>query len=427
MMSSPQASGRSPTDTTGSFSKSKMRVVAGNGNRDLAALVAAELGVQLTKVDVGARTCGEVTIDVAENVRSCDVYIVHSTCGHAGTEINHTVLELLFLIRRLKQEGAHRITAVVPFFAYARQDRKTDLRAPISASAISQLIDRMGVDRVVTLDLHAGQIQGYFNNRAPLDNLQMAHEFAQYVRTCRWFKAEETVIVSPDAGGVARAHAFADILGVSHIVTIMKRRAKAGVVSEMQTVGDVKGYTCIILDDMVDTGGTLVAACNLLRNLGATKVFACITHGILNHPCIDRVNGCEALEELIISDSIPQHTNQFRCPKLRVLTIASLLAQAMVTYNMEKSISELFKRPSTPSPRISQPRGEVSPLTDGEGKHFPLETPPLPPPTNAIPGVPMTASIVSSMNGSATNSAGQSRAGSVAPSPSVGLHGRQAQ
>jgi ribose-phosphate pyrophosphokinase len=340
-------------------------VVAGNGNRKLAEEVAGELGVSLTECTVGTRKCGEVFIDVARTVPGKDVYIVQPTCGNGGVDINQSVLELLFLIRKLKLAGAARITAVVPFFAYARQDRKTDLRAPISASALSQLIDRMGVDRVLTLDLHSGQIQGYFANRAPLDNLQMANEFAQYVRTCRWFDKSSTVIVSPDAGGVARAHAFADLLGVPHIVTVVKRREKAGVVGSMQTVGDVDGYTCIIIDDMVDTGGTLVAACKLLREMGATRVVACITHGILTNPCIERVNACEQLHELVVSDSLPQEENQKRCSKLHVLSVASLLAQAMVVYNCERSISELFRRPSTPSPRLTKPLKQVSPIMMG--------------------------------------------------------------
>jgi ribose-phosphate pyrophosphokinase len=221
----------------------------------------------------------------------------------------------------------------------------------------------MGVDRVLTLDLHSGQIQGYFHGRAPLDNLQMAFEFAQYIRTCRWFASDTTVIVAPDAGGVGRAHAFADILGVSHIVTVMKRRAKAGVVESMQTVGDVKGYSCIIIDDMCDTGGTLVAACSLLRDMGAARVVACITHGILSGPCCERVNSCAALEELIVSDSLPQDEHVHQCPKLKVLSIASLLAQAIETYNTESSISELFTRPATPSPRFLKGSRRISPIS----------------------------------------------------------------
>jgi ribose-phosphate pyrophosphokinase len=337
-----------------------IRIVAGNGNRELAERVAQELGQKLTPWQVGLRSCGEVFIDTDEgDVRHKDVYVIQPTCGHDGVEINQSVLELLFLIRRLKLKGADRVTAVVPFFAYARQDRKCDLRGPISASAVSQLISKMGVDRVLTLDLHSGQIQGYFNGRAPLDNLQMAQEFAQYVRQCGWFERNSTVIVSPDAGGVARAHAFADLTGVSHIVTVMKRRERAGVVGSMQTVGEVAGYTCIIIDDMIDTGGTLVAACKLLKDLGAVRVVACITHGILTDPCIERVNNCDALAELVVSDSLPQREHQRRCPKLRVLGIASLLAQAMKTYNTEQSISGLFRKPSTPKPALVPPPNRV--------------------------------------------------------------------
>jgi ribose-phosphate pyrophosphokinase len=342
-----------------------IKVVAGNGNRPLAARVAAELNVKLMNWDIKARSCGEVVVEANEPVRGFDVYVIQPTCASSEVGLNQTVLELLFMIRRLRLEGASRITAVVPFFAYARQDRKTDLRCPISASAVSQLIDKMGVDRVVTLDLHSGQIQGYFNNRAPLDNLGMAHEFAQYVRAQRWFDRQQTVVVSPDAGGVARAHAFADLLGVSHIVTVMKRRAKAGVVSEMQTVGDVQGYTCIIVDDMVDTGGTLVKACELLKNMGSTKVVACITHGVMTDPCVDRINTSDALDTLVVSDSIPQENNLARAnpAKFHVLGCAALIAEAMHCYNSGGSLSQLFDRPVTPRPQLQQALSTVSPLS----------------------------------------------------------------
>eukprot|EP00672_Neobodo_designis_P023963 CAMPEP_0174843992 /NCGR_PEP_ID=MMETSP1114-20130205/10850_1 /TAXON_ID=312471 /ORGANISM="Neobodo designis, Strain CCAP 1951/1" /LENGTH=424 /DNA_ID=CAMNT_0016078225 /DNA_START=100 /DNA_END=1374 /DNA_ORIENTATION=+ len=356
-----------------------IKVVAGNGNRPLAARVAAELGVRLMDCEVKTRTCGEVVIEVKEQVRGADVYIVQPTCASEGVGLNQTVLELLFMIRRLRQEGASRLTAVVPFYAYARQDRKTDLRCPISASAVSQMIDKMGVDRVVTLDLHSGQIQGYFNNRAPLDNLGMAHEFAQYVRSQRWFDRQQTVVVSPDAGGVGRAHAFADLLGVSHIVTVMKRRARAGVVAEMQTVGDVQGYTCIIVDDMVDTGGTLIKACELLKSMGATKVVACITHGVMTDPCVSRINASSALDTLVVSDSIPQEANLARADpaKFHVLGCAALIAEAMTCYNMGGSISTLFDRPVTPKPQLQVATSSVSPLNDGPGM-FPatVVTPP---------------------------------------------------
>lgn len=319
----------------------RLKIVAGNGNFQLARNVANLMGLPLVNIDVMMTPCGEIKIGVNEAVIGDDVYIIQPTCGNDIIDVNEAVMELLLLVRRMKLIGARRVTAIVPYFAYARQDRKTSLRVPISASAFSMMLQQMNVDRVAVLDLHSGQIQGCFNS-IPLDNLQMCHEFAAYIRKQKWFVPSQIVIVSPDAGGVDRARNLADILSIDRIVTIVKRRISAGQIEAMETVGDVEGFTCIIVDDIVDTGGTLVKACELLQEKGAAGVVACCTHGILTSPCIERVNNCAPLVELVVSDSIPQKVHKAGCPKLKVLPIAPLLAKVIHHYNTEQSVSSLF-------------------------------------------------------------------------------------
>jgi ribose-phosphate pyrophosphokinase len=341
----------------------RIHLVAGRGNPKLAQQISFCLKLPLTPCHISNKPSGEINIKVDPTVRGGDVYVVQPMCASAASaDVNTALLELMFMVRRLRLAQAARVTAIVPFFAYARQDRKTDLRGPISASAVALLIDRMGIDRIATLDLHSGQIQGFFNNRAPMDNLNMSHEFARYVGAQAWFDKARTVIVSPDAGGVGRAHEFADVLGVSHVVTITKRRVEAGKVESMETVGDVAGFTCIIYDDMVDTGGTLIKACELLKSMGALKVVACISHGILSGPCAARINASDALEELVVSNSLPQDANLTRVTegKLKVLCVANILATAVLCYHAERSVSNLFRGPSTPPPMDSLP-GYVKP------------------------------------------------------------------
>lgn len=323
-------------------------IVTGNSNPQLAGTVASLLGIGLHNVSVKEYASGEVGIKVVEPVIGKDVYIIQSTSSSDEIDVNEALLELLFMIRKMKLGYVKKVTAIVPYFAYSRQDRKTDLRTPISASSVSSMINAMGADRVITLDLHSGQIQGYFKN-TPLDNLQMAHEFAGHIRSQPWFVPDECVIVSPDAGGVARAREVADILQVDKIVTIVKRRLEAGKIDFMETVGEVANLTCIIVDDMVDTGGTLVKACELLKGMGAVKVIACCTHGIMSEPCCDRVNACDALDSLVVSDSIAQDDHALRCSKLRVLSVAPLLALAILQSAKCSSVSKLFTGPALES------------------------------------------------------------------------------
>jgi len=321
----------------------RVRLIGANANPQLARNVAACLNTELCPAEVKTFANSEISIKIIENVRGDDCFVIQPTCGNGNTDINTALMELLLLIHTLKLSSATRITAIIPYFAYSRQDRKVQARVPISASAVAQLIQSMGVDRVVTVDLHCGQIQGFFRN-IPVDNLHMFPEFCQYIRQSTWFDPKTTCVVSPDAGGVERANTVADRLGASHIVTILKRRLEAGKVDSMQTVGNVHGYTCIIVDDMVDTAGTLVKACDLLKSMGATKVVACATHGILTDPACQRITDCAALDEVVVSDSIPQEDAKKRCAKLTVLTLAPLLAQAIGRLHTEQSLSALFTK-----------------------------------------------------------------------------------
>ena len=320
----------------------RTRVIAGNANHGLAESVVSCLNTNLCPAEVKTFANAEISIKILENVRGDDCFIVQPTSGNGVIDVNTALMELLLMIHTLKLSSARRITAIIPYFAYSRQDRKLQGRVPISASAVAQLIQSMGVDRVVTLDLHCGQIQGFFRN-IPVDNLLMFPEFCKYIQSAPWFNQKTTVVVSPDAGGVERANVMADRLGASHIVTILKRRLEAGKVDSMQTVGNVEGFTCIIVDDMVDTAGTLVKACDLLKTMGATKVVACASHGILTDPACQRINDCAALDELLVSDSIPQTTSLSKCKKLTVLSIAPLLAQAVHRLHNEESLSQLFR------------------------------------------------------------------------------------
>eukprot|EP01013_Petalomonas_cantuscygni_P021786 TRINITY_DN413_c0_g1_i1.p1 TRINITY_DN413_c0_g1~~TRINITY_DN413_c0_g1_i1.p1 ORF type:complete len:331 (+),score=84.60 TRINITY_DN413_c0_g1_i1:135-1127(+) len=329
--------------TESDHSRYGLKVITGNANRQLADAVSKALGVPLCAADVGRFANGEIRIMVKDNIRGDDVFILQPTCLSEHVDsVNTSLMELLLLIHTCKLASARRVTAVVPHFAYARQDRKTEARVPISASAVAQLVMTMGADRVVTVDLHCGQIQGFFHN-VPVDNLYALPAF------CSHFEASfphtdrsKLAIVSPDAGGVARARMVADKLRAAQVVTILKRRVEAGKVDSMQIVGDVTGFDCWIVDDMCDTCGTLVAAVRLLKASGAASVSAFATHGILTDPACQRLNDCAELDQCIVTDTIPQSRNLPRVDKLKVISVAPLLADAIRRIHDEKSLSELF-------------------------------------------------------------------------------------
>ncbi len=312
--------------------KDEIKVFAGNSNPVLAESVCATLGVDLGAAVVRRFSDGEILVEIEENVRGGDVFVIQSTC----TPVNDNLIELLLMLDAFRRASAKRITAVIPYYGYARQDRKVAPRVPISAKLVADLITTAGASRVLTVDLHAGQIQGFFN--VPVDNLFATPVLLAYAR--ERLNDHPITVVSPDAGGVERARAFAKHLDAS-LAIIDKRRARANEVAEMHIVGDVQGRTAVLVDDMVDTAGTLVAAAAALEKNGAREVFACCTHPVLSGKAIERVeNSC--LSELIVTDTIPQHEGVRSCSKIHPLSVAHLLAEAIQRTHREESISSLF-------------------------------------------------------------------------------------
>jgi ribose-phosphate pyrophosphokinase len=311
--------------------KDELKIFAGSSNRPLAAAICQAVGVSLGQAEIGRFSDGECQVEITENVRGSDVFVVQSTC----TPTNDHLMELLLMLDAFKRASARRITAVVPYYGYARQDRKVSPRVPISAKLIADLITTAGATRVLTVDLHAGQIQGFFN--VPVDNVYATPVLLAYLRE-RLGRRPVTVI-SPDAGGVERARAFAKRLD-ANLAIIDKRRSRPNEVAEMQIIGDVDGRAAVIIDDMVDTAGTLTAAANAVRAAGAPVVLACATHPVLSGPAMTRL-GASNLDELVVTDTIPLH-NDSPSSKIRVLSVAPLLGEAIKRTHEEASISSLF-------------------------------------------------------------------------------------
>jgi len=309
-----------------------MKLVAGNSNRPLAEAIAGYLKVPLAKTQVKRFADMEIFVEVQENVRGQDVFVIQSTSFPA----NDNLMELLILIDALKRSSARRITAVVPYYGYARQDRKPGPRTPISAKLVANLIERAGVDRVLTLDLHAGQIQGFFD--IPTDNLFAAPIIARDIQDR--FPENQTVVVSPDVGGVVRARALAKRINAP-IAICDKRRERPGESEVMNVIGAVDRMRCILIDDIVDSGGTLCNAAEALLKNGATEVHAYITHGVLSGGAVSRIKNSR-LKSLVITDSI-EPTEAVRATKnIRVLPIASLIGEAILRTSREESVSSLF-------------------------------------------------------------------------------------
>ena len=309
----------------------RLKLFCGNSNRDLAASVCDYLQIPLGKALVSTFADGEIMVEIGENVRGRDVFVLQST----STPVNHNLMELLIIIDALKRASAWRISVVLPYYGYSRQDRKVAPRVPISAKLVADLITVAGGHRLISLDLHANQIQGFFN--IPVDNLFAAPVMLAYIR--EHFK-DNLVIVSPDAGGVERARAFAKRLDAS-LAIIDKRRDKGGLAKAMQVVGDVTGKPTIILDDMVDTGGTLTEAAKALTDNGAASVNACCTHAVLSGPAVERIEN-SSIENLIVTDSIPLKPEAKVCKKIRVLSVAGLLGEAIKRTHLNDSVSSLF-------------------------------------------------------------------------------------
>ncbi|MEK7683694.1 MAG: ribose-phosphate pyrophosphokinase [Nitrospirota bacterium] len=308
-----------------------IKLLTGNSNRKLANEVAEYLGIPVCDTLITTFSDGEIMVQINENVRGSDIFAIQSTC----TPVNDNIVELLLLIDALKRASAGRITAVIPYYGYARQDRKVQPRVPISSKLVADLITVAGANRVLTVDLHAGQIQGFFN--IPVDHLYASPVILDYIKKCN---IKDIVIVSPDAGGVERARAFAKRLSAS-LAIIDKRRERENESQVMNVIGDVKGKNTIILDDMIDTAGTIAQAASALKEKGAKKVLAACTHAVLSGPAIDRINS-SVIEELIVTNTIKLDSKQEKCKKLTVLSIAPLLAEAIKRIHEESSISSLF-------------------------------------------------------------------------------------
>lgn len=307
-----------------------IKLFACNSNIPLAEKIAAQLGLPLSKCTVGKFSDGEINVSIGETVRGSDVFIIQSTC----TPVNDNLMELLIMIDAMKRASAGRITAVIPYFGYARQDRKSKSRDPISAKLVADLISAAGADRVLTMDLHAAQIQGFFN--IPLDHMEGMPILSQYIERKN---LEDLVIVSPDLGSVNRARKIANRLDVP-IAIIDKRRPKPNVSEIMNIIGEIKDKNLLIIDDIIDTAGTLCNAANALKERGAKSVRACATHGILSGPAIERIEA-SALEELILLDTIPL-SDEKKLDKIKVETVAPLFAQAIQRIYADQSVSTLF-------------------------------------------------------------------------------------
>jgi ribose-phosphate pyrophosphokinase len=306
-------------------------IFSGNAHRELAENICRTLETQLGRCQVTRFSDGEVYVEILENVRGTNCFVIQPT----ATPVNDNLMELLVMIDALKRSSAASITAVIPYFGYARQDRKTKPRTPISARLVADLLTAAGVDRVVATDLHAGQIQGFFN--IPVDNLYGMPVLLDYMRTKF---SPESVVVSPDAGGVERARAFSKRLGAG-LAIIDKRRPQANVAEVFHIIGDVKDRDAVIVDDMIDTAGTLTAAAIAVMEHGARSVSACASHGVLSGPAIERITQ-SPLTEVIVTDTIPPRPDVRACPKIKVLSVARLLGEAVKRNHVGDSISSLF-------------------------------------------------------------------------------------
>ena len=309
-----------------------MKIIAGNSNRPLADSISDYLKMPLTQAAIKRFSDMEVFVEIQENVRGQDLFVVQSTSYPA----NDNLMELLITIDALRRGSARRITAVIPYFGYARQDRKTGGRTPISAKLVANLITMAGADRVLTMELHAGQIQGFFD--IPVDNLNIAPVFVPHIQ--EKFAGQELVMVSPDVGGVLRARAMAKHLNAD-LAIIDKRREKAGVSEVMNVIGEVEGKVCIMVDDIVDSGGTLCNAAAALKENGATAVHSYVVHGVLSGGAVARIAGSQ-IDTMVITDSIAATEAVRLSPNIRQLPIAPLMGEAMLRISEERSISELF-------------------------------------------------------------------------------------
>ena len=310
----------------------RIRVFTGNANLELARKITENLGVTLGKAHVTSFSDGETRVEINENVRGMDVFIIQPSCP----PVNITLMELLIMIDAVRRASADRITAVIPYYGYARQDRKVAPRAPITAKLVADLITQAGANRVLAMDLHAGQIQGFFN--IPVDNLFATPILLDHIK--KNYPGDNIVIVSPDTGGVERARAFGKRLGAS-LAIIDKRRDGPNEAQVMNIIGHVKGKRVILLDDMIDTAGTVVQAAKALKEEGAIEVTVCCTHPVLSGPAVERIEQSD-LKEVIVTDTVPLHEKARACSRIKVLSVSGLLSEAVRRIYYNDSVSSLF-------------------------------------------------------------------------------------
>ncbi|TLP40968.1 ribose-phosphate pyrophosphokinase [Arcobacter arenosus] len=306
----------------------KFKLFSGTANPEFAKKVGKYLNVNVGGASINKFSDGEISVQIHESVRGQDVFIVQPTCAPT----NDHLMELLIIVDALKRSSAKSVSAVMPYFGYARQDRKAAPRVPITAKLVADMLETVGIDRIITIDLHAAQIQGFFD--IPVDNLYGSVLFVDYLRAKN---LKNPIIASPDIGGVARARSYAEKLGYD-LVIVDKRREKANVAEVMNIIGEVKGKDVILVDDMVDTAGTLVKAAEVLKAKGATSVMACCTHGVLSGPAFERINS-GTLDELIITDTIPMHG---KCDKITVLSATKIIGETIRRITNNESVNSIF-------------------------------------------------------------------------------------
>lgn len=308
----------------------RMKIFSGNANRKMAEEICTYLGEPLSDAEVKKFSDGEISVEIGENVRGADVFIVQPTCP----PVNDHLMELIIMIDALRRASARRITAVIPYYGYARQDRKVRPRVPITSKAVAEMLMAVGTRRVLCMDLHAGQIQGFFN--IPVDHLYAAPVLLKHIRA----NFENVIMVSPDAGGVERTRAFAKRLN-AELAIIDKRRERANECEALHVIGDVSGKTAVLLDDMVDTAGTLCGAAAKLLDRGAKEVHACCSHPVLSGPAIERLEK-SCIKSLVVTNSIPLRGDALKCDKITVLSVSELLGEAISRIHSEDSVSYLF-------------------------------------------------------------------------------------
>ena len=311
----------------------KIKLFAGNGNKELAQAISNYLNIPLGDMMVGQFSDGETCVQIGESVRGCDVFVIQSTCS----PVNDNLIELLVIIDAMRRASAGRITAVVPYFGYARQDRKARARDPITAKLVADLITTAGADRVLTMDLHAPQIQGFFD--VPTDNLLGVSVLAKYIKDLEFAQGDDLIVVSPDVGSVARARQMAQKLGCG-LAIVDKRRPKPNVMEVMNIIGDVSGKNCLMLDDMIDTAGTICQGAQALKDAGAKEIYAGCTHAVLSGPAIERLEK-SVITKLVMLDTVAL-TEEKMLDKFKVLSVADIFAAAIENVYLDKPMSKLY-------------------------------------------------------------------------------------